>query len=71
MSRRSGACFVITSISDAPSFTFALVGLQLRKYTAYYTASPQNVTGSRLAKIMLRAMFRIVLCMRSALPFDA
>ena len=68
--RRSGACFVITSIGDA-RFEFALVKLRLRMYAAYSTASPQNVTGSQLAKIMLRAMLSTVLCMRSALPFDA
>ncbi|KAE9340042.1 hypothetical protein PF008_g11274 [Phytophthora fragariae] len=49
----------------------ALHALRLSTYAAYSTAYPQNFNGSPLANSMQRAMFRIVLCIRSALPFEA
>ena len=70
MFRNSGAHFISTFIGDS-HFSFALVKLQLRMYVAYSTAPPQKDRGSRLAKIIKRAMFTTVRCIRSALPFDA
>ena len=70
MLRKSGETFVSTCSGDARR-RFELVGLLFRMYAAYSTASPQNVKGRRLAKIMDRAIFRTVRCIRFALPFEA
>jgi hypothetical protein len=47
-------------------FGFALQGLRFNTYAAYLTASPQNCIGNRQFKIMQRAIFKTVRCMRSA-----
>jgi hypothetical protein len=52
-------------------FGFALQGLRVNTYTAYLTAPPQNCTGNQQLKIMQRAIFKTVRCMRSAFPLDA
>jgi hypothetical protein len=52
-------------------FGLDLQVLQFKTYVAHFTASPQKCIERRQLKIMHRAIFQIVLCMRSALPFDA
>jgi hypothetical protein len=52
-------------------FGLDLQGLWFKAYAAYFTASPQKCMGMWQLKIMQRAIFSIVLSMRSALPFDA
>ena len=69
MPRRSGAFFVNASIGNA-RFGFTLAGLRFKMYADYSTASPQKDSGRLLASIIERSMFRTVLCMRLAFPFD-
>lgn len=45
--------------------------MRLRMCAAYSTASPQNDTGNRLAKIIARAMFNIARCIRPTFPLNA
>ncbi len=47
------------------------LGLRLRTYAAYLTASPQKRIGMPLLKIMPLAILSIVRCKRSALPLEA
>lgn len=63
--------FLVQTTSGDALYVLTRLAPILRMDAAYSPASPQKYDGNQLAKILHRYIFKIVMCMRSAIPFNA